>query len=232
MTEKQLAQSKSDNAVQPPSGGMFGNLNDLHPKKASKASGYTVRMDAEDGADVEAAAKVLNMTTAKFMREAVVAKSRDVLNSQDRNAVAMRRIAGLLSEYLIDPSIRVIGDLDGERVESTLHFEYDRAVRRDEPSTNFKQIVFWDFYQSDEGNAVGERVEVDAGDCANKTDIRDVRMCRMSDSDLDDVVRMLHDSGSEFVRILLEELTARKTGKPSYRPVKGARIETDGSSVG
>lgn len=78
-------------------------------KSEGGTTGYTTRLNDEQARVVEDAAKILNVTTAKFIRDAAIARASEVVNSQGRNALALRQFAVQMATQLMDPLLEVTG---------------------------------------------------------------------------------------------------------------------------
>lgn len=78
-------------------------------KSEGGTTGYTTRLNDEQARVVEDAARILNVTAAKFIRDAAIARASEVVNSQGRNALALRQLAVQIARQLADPNLSVIG---------------------------------------------------------------------------------------------------------------------------
>ncbi len=141
---------------------------------ATKSTGYTTRLSTEQGRVVEEAARLLDVTPAKFIRDAALGRALEVVNSQGENAVALRRIAEQLADRVLNPTIRLhLEAPDGTRFEQEIDRRTHKSFLPDEEPENIARAASYYFYENDPR---AEKIdsEEDSFELAEQTQLLDV----------------------------------------------------------
>jgi len=96
---------------------------------ATSSTSYSTRFDAAQRKVIEQAAKLLDCSPAKLIRDAAVCRAVDVVNGSGESEIAVRSLARKLVDHVFDVTVKMV-DGDVPMVESSLY--HHRKLSREE----------------------------------------------------------------------------------------------------
>ncbi len=183
------------------------------------ATTYSTRLRPDEGKTVDAAARLLNLSTAKFLREAILARSKDLLIARSgRNRTALENLASEVRSHLTNPSVRLKGYFDQQLIETECsYYDLIEFLERDSESGIFV-LAFNDEFSHGRLQELCYEHGGEPWDCAGLVRPHSVELIPMSADRLRELRQALDMAGSEFACILSEELSEMKPGRIFFSP--------------
>lgn len=162
----------------------------------STAGSYSTRLTGKDKLLLEQAAKIADMTPAKFLRVAALKHAADILHAQSPNDKAIRMLANEVAKKLLSGEVTAIAECVHEEGAPTT-----RTFTSSDGTFSISQITGFDFdrehYFKPENFRVGTLSPVD------RRDLRTV----------------ISAAPRAFTEALLNELSQPLEDRPRFKPV-------------
>ena len=171
------------------------------PENEGGSTSYSTRFDPRHRELIEEAAKLLNVTPAKLIRESAVARAAHVVNAAGNARYHLRQIAVAVADQILNPSV-----------------EYDEVKYGELSDNPSSQCVRLDYYDS--GRMADRIAEEEAARQApfEGLTVTSIRPVRPHGAVLDQIKSALETSGTEFLKLLLDEWNARQSSSTKYEP--------------
>jgi hypothetical protein len=158
---------------------------------------YSTRFDSRQRELIESAAKQLNWSPARLIRDAAVRRAADIANASGSADVKLRELAGLLLNQLLNPKVEIVSLSDGpvgfeEETQIVSKCDADDRMRNRDP------------LPPDEREGYGQVVRV--------------MPIRPHDSELGQIRRALATAGTHFSDLLLQLWDSRQAAVAEYVP--------------
>ena len=197
---------------------------DLGPQQTgTTASTYSLRLDGKLRENIERAAKHRHISMGRFVREAAAYRATDVLNADiPQNRTALQLIASKVCNMLLNPRVRLIGELDGRRVEAEIDYRTFESFLPDDPTENIALAAFYWAFEKGRNGMHGKPSHDEIYELAEQVLLKDVVLLPMEDHEKNTLRDALRQAGTEFTLILAEALAEHGREPTAFIPTLNA----------